>query len=214
MQHPTSTLLSQKYSSVHQRPLKPGSKGKVTESYLGGGTRYRPNSGSKTTGSSSRVDFSPNHNAGGGDKENEGLVGGGGNSPSPSKKGKRPFRFNFDNPGEFASWTKTYTTPAPISNNCYFCCDPPSTDAPEDYYFRPSHETAGGICNAGTDSDNGTWMNVKDRTGIIMSAIVWLLMLYSTRECEVKLNGRDCVCLFLFLFLYLTKKKGFRLDAF
>ena len=47
-------------------------------------------------------------------------------------------------------------------------------------YYIDSYNGQSWSCSFGTREDNGIWMNSGDQAGVIMSALVWLLMLYSS----------------------------------
>jgi len=64
---------------------------------------------------------------------------------------------------------------------CECCCPKSRNSAEEDdqNFYRDDFNDQSWSCSFGTTDEHGTWLNMRDQAGLIMSALVWILMVYS-----------------------------------
>ena len=69
-----------------------------------------------------------------------------------------------------------------ISKFCHlvssFVCSSKSKDD-DNYYYDTSGEGYSWSCRMGTKESDGIWINLGDKTGLMMSLLVWMIILYS-----------------------------------
>jgi len=78
------------------------------------------------------------------------------------------------------NWTPRSITPAKLHNHCFPCCEGPDSTPDEKFFFVVQPQGTSSSCTLGTKPSDGIWFNTVDRTGLIMSTLVWFLTIYAT----------------------------------
>lgn len=77
-------------------------------------------------------------------------------------------------------WTPDSITPAPQRSYCLPCFEGAEDEAGDEHFYVVQGEPGAVTFTAGTNQGDGIWLNKSDKTGLIMSCLVWVLMAYAT----------------------------------
>ena len=77
-------------------------------------------------------------------------------------------------------WTPDSITPAPQRSYCLPCFEGADDEPGEEHFYVVQGAPGAVTFTAGTRQGDGIWLNKSDKTGLIMSCLVWVLMSYAT----------------------------------